>query len=184
MLCPHKAEVKLRCPAGNASDAEKRTLFQDCRASLHTAAVHLSQEAEAQISLLGIMADMQQVGAARFSGPSICFSGGATAPNLVCCCLHIAVLCAILLDLQIFQCLHAAAPSSCLPLCGLDGTAAKDWVAAPYKLGNLTAAITQCGLCAASLGHHTHCMHLPASGSSPAGNRRPPYMMAHTCSAA
>eukprot|EP00891_Asterochloris_glomerata_P004959 jgi/Astpho2/4959/Aster-06694 len=47
--------------AGNASDAEKRTLFQDCRASLHTAAVHLSQEAEAQISLLGIMADMQQV---------------------------------------------------------------------------------------------------------------------------
>ena len=57
-------EVTLRCPAGNASDAEKRTLFQDCRASLHTAAVHLSQEAEAQISLLGIMADMQQVGSA------------------------------------------------------------------------------------------------------------------------
>ena len=82
-----QAEVKLGCRAGNASDAEKRTLFQDCRASLHTAAVHLSQEAEAQTSLLGIMADMQQVGAARFSSPSVSLSGEATALNCVHCCL-------------------------------------------------------------------------------------------------
>ena len=88
-----QAQVKLSCRAGNASDAEKRTLFQDCRASLHTAAVHLSQEAEAQISLLGIMADMQQVGAARFSSPTICLSGEATALHLVHRCQYTGVLC-------------------------------------------------------------------------------------------